>query len=190
MNKTEIRNNYKAIRKSIENESKILYDRDILKNFLSLDFIEKYDTFLCYASTEYEADTWELIDCLLKKGKRTALPRVIDRERMEFIFIKDTSCLEKSPMGISEPSHGEKYRKGKAVCIVPGLCFDENGVRVGYGGGYYDRFLQREDILKVGFSYSCQLNNYLMPENNDISMDYIVTEKNIIRCFDNTRRFI
>ena len=111
----------------------------------------------------------------LKDGKRVALPKCDGRE-MRFIFLDDLSQVQKSPIGAPEPiADGPVGDDETALVLVPGLAFDKNGYRVGYGGGYYDKFLSREPHHPtVALCYDFQVLEHLETEDFDIPVDLVL----------------
>ncbi len=110
-------------------------------------------------------------------GVVTLLPRVLPDKKMVFCpFSKDTKLIP-NQYGILE-SHEKPYEGDIDMIFVPGLAFDKAGTRLGYGGGYYDRFLQDKDIYKVGVCYEEEFIQSLPKENHDVSMNAILTNEN------------
>ncbi len=164
-------------------------DGRILEKILSCGVYKSSEIILTYVSTDIEVDTRSFIRHAVNDGKRIAVPRCIDGTReMDFHFIDGESCLEKGAFGVYEPvpekSMGKYYRQSSQVlCIIPGLGFDMQGYRLGYGKGYYDRFLSvHPELFKMGICYcSCTFNS-LIHGRFDISSDMLVTDK-YIKCF-------
>lgn len=114
-------------------------------------------------------------------------PRVSGLE-MQFYHVENRASFEQSSMGVLEPTLAEAtlvQLKDISVLLVPGLGFDRQGCRLGRGKGYYDRTLQSYTGLKVGVCFSRQIVNEGLPrEGHDVFMDYIVTEKFILKRYD------
>ena len=118
-------------------------------------------------------------------GKRIFIPRTnIEEKTMEAVEIQSLDNLVKDKYGILEPSEDiEAVEKVELdLIILPGVVFDVNGGRIGYGGGYYDKYLQNldESIPKVALCYDFQVINKVPMEEHDIKADCIITEKRII----------
>ena len=145
--KSELRKKIRRQREEMPPKQKALLDKLVLKNILKLRQYKANDTILTYVSTKIEVDTFGLIRQALKDGKRVAVPRCIDNSReMDFYYITSLNQLEPRTFGVLEPIKEQceilkDYSKG--LCIIPGLVFDFDGYRLGYGKGYYDRFLSR-----------------------------------------------
>lgn len=139
-----------------------------------------------YASFRSEADTWDFNRRVLYDGKTLALPKVLSKERMEFYRIESLEQLVHGYMGIPEPgpdcppmNHG---RSG--LIIVPGLAFDNRFYRLGYGGGYYDRYLSGSSLHSCGVAFDFQMVEQVPCESIDYPLDYIVTETKLLERMD------
>ncbi|WP_448901646.1 5-formyltetrahydrofolate cyclo-ligase [Eubacterium sp.] len=181
--KKELRSYIKSKRKTIENKAE--KDSLIAQNLLSLDEIKKADTVLCYISLDDEIYTDEIVRVLLDSGKRVGAPYCVDNNgNMDFYYITDFDDLRIQSFGVREPVL-EKCEKitsfDNAVIILPGLCFDKNGNRLGYGKGYYDRFLQIHSLISVGLCYNSLIVKKVPTDMYDKKADIIVTENDIIK---------
>lgn len=184
--KKDLRTSCKTLRSQMTPEVKSEKDGDILKKITASRAYCGSDIILTYMSTDIEVDTAGLIKDAMGRGKRVAVPRCISGTRdMEFYFIKDTDELEKGSFGVMEPVPEKcvkAYAFEKALCIIPGLAFDMQGFRLGYGKGYYDRFLSEHPrLIKMGLCYCCCTCDELIHGKFDISADLLVTEKYIRR---------
>ena len=182
--KSSLRKKYKAIRESLlENAPE--YSLEICKKCAALPEFRKADTVLLYFAKGSEADLSSLFEIALKTGKRVAYPRCLDRERMEFFEIFSLSDLEKGYYGIMEPKSGcPACTFENAVCFVPALSFDLDGYRLGYGGGYYDRFLSDFFGTTVGIAFEKCISEKLPREEFDKKTDYIITERRVKRTIE------
>ena len=182
--KSTLRKKYKAIRESLM-EKAPEYSQKICKACASLEEFQKADTVLLYFAKGSEADLSSLCEIALREGKRVAYPRCLDRERMEFFEISSLSDLEKGYFGIMEPKiDAPKCSFENAVCFVPALAFDLEGYRLGYGGGYYDRYLSDFSGTKVGVAYDDCVTDKLPRGEHDIKTDYIITESRVKRIIE------
>lgn len=152
-------------------------NRRLRQQVLSVRAFQEAEEVYLYASYHHEADTMELARIWLKQGKRLAYPRVEGRE-MAFYWICSLEDLEPGCKGILEPSQTcVKAENGYAPMLVPGVAFDRMGGRVGYGGGYYDRFFEREPKhFKAGYAFSFQIFETVPRDRYDICMDVVLTE--------------
>jgi 5-formyltetrahydrofolate cyclo-ligase len=174
MTKKEIRKEKLQKRSNIENrEEKNL---KILKNLSDCEFFKKACRVMVYISYRDEVDTKALIEEMLSMGKSLCAPVCQDSENMiarEFFSISD---LVSGAYGIPEPKG--KEIKDIDLVIVPGVAFCEEGFRIGYGAGYYDRFLKKSKAVTCGLFFEEQKCDFL-PESHDKKLDYIVTEEKI-----------
>ncbi len=182
--KNELREKAKEFRLSLTSEEKIKCDTAIVEKLCSLKQFSNAATILCYMSTPIEVDTHALISRLFLQSKTVAVPRCIDNSRdMEFFCINSFEQTEKHTFGVFEPDSEkcERLRDYRnSVCIIPGLAFDREGYRLGYGKGYYDRFLSSYKGLKIGICYEKCIFEKLPHGYFDISADIVVTEREII----------
>ena len=183
--KTQKREESKSYRLGLLPEQKQAMDTAIRNRLMSLRPVIGAKTVLCYMSTDIEVDTRQFILQLLSLQKRVALPRCVEHTRwMNFYLIRDFSQTERHTFGVFEPIPAVCPRLtdfSDSVCIVPGLGFDRQGYRLGYGKGYYDRFLSSFRGRKIGICYEACLSEVLPHGYFDVAVDWIVTEKRVIR---------
>ncbi|WBY64912.1 5-formyltetrahydrofolate cyclo-ligase [Thermocaproicibacter melissae] len=183
--KMELRQQNREFRRSLSAETKSVLDRAILKKVLSLREYEQADVVYTYVSKAEETDTIALIHTALREGKVVAVPRCLpETTSMEFLEISSLDDLERGTYGVLEPIPGKcpPVREAKnAFCVVPGLCFDSKGYRLGYGKGYYDRFLSGFRGFTVGLCYSGCIRWNLPHGYYDRPVDVLITEKFIRR---------
>lgn len=186
--KRQLRGKIRDFRRQLDAAAKSRMDSSIAQAFLTSTSYTKSDVILTYVSTNIEIDTYFIIDTALSDGKQVACPRCIDGTReMEFYYINSTEELSPRTFGVYEPDDNpEMLFKGaeRPICIVPGLAFDRWGYRLGYGKGYYDRFLSRYQGWTVGFCYSSCVEYKLPHGRFDRPVDRLITEKYIRRCDD------
>lgn len=184
--KKELRIQCKAIRENMKPDAKSQRDENIFGKIISSTAYSKSSIILTYVSTDIEVDTFRLINKAIEDKKRVAVPRCIDGTRdMDFYFIKSTDDLEKGSFGVLEPDPQKcvkAYAFETALCIIPGLAFDMQGYRLGYGKGYYDRFLSAHPkLIKMGICYCSCTCNELIHGRYDVGADFLVTEKYLRR---------
>jgi len=174
MNKNDLRKKYKLIRSNIsnkENKNKIIFD-NIIKN----EQIKKCKVIMTYISFNDEVDTLNLINYFLDK-KIIAVPKV-NKDSMDFYIINSLKDLKKGTFGILEPTSNNKLNNfDNSVCIIPGICFDKKGNRIGYGKGYYDKYLKDKNIYKIGLCFKECLVNEIDSDTHDIKIDEIISSK-------------
>ena len=190
--KHEIRNWIKEVRSQILPEEKALWDNKLQTRLFAEKEMEHPFCVFCYISTGTEAGTRLMIETLWQRGIQTAVPKV-NGSKMDFFFIQNWEETSPGPMGILEPVSKKLEDEGQrpavvqtgAVFLVPGLAFDKAGSRLGYGGGYYDRFFDRIrniQCTKIGISYDFQIVKTVPRECHDYLLDKIVTPTQTIVC--------
>lgn len=181
--KNSLRKSVLSFRSSLDKNDVLSMSADIFRQFLSIEKIRHASRFMLYVDFRNEVATREIISDLLDLGKEVYLPVTLKNEKKlipKRIFSLDD--LVPGAYGILEPRIDAPTIDNSLldVVIVPGSVFDKNGYRTGYGGGYYDRFLESTDALKVGVCFDFQLVDDVFPENHDKRMDFIITEKSIL----------
>lgn len=182
--KKRLRSKMLDVRKKIGNRRE--KEKKIAARLVMLKEYKLAQTILLYASYNGEVETWAIIDHALQSGKEVALPRVNGRE-MEFYLIKGREDLESGTLGILEPKPTCTRVSFHRSCLVilPGLAFDRCGYRLGYGGGYYDRYLARHRVMGcIAIAYQEQIVDEVPYEITDFKMDMIVTDGGIINGFN------
>lgn len=183
--KKNLRAQFRQYRERMSPEKKQRYDAAILQRFLSLREYETTQTIFSYVSKSIEVDTTELIRTILASGKKTAVPLCFPKTLgMKFYEIGSLDELVSGTYGVLEPvpSDGKLIKNSKnSICIVPGLSFDSQGYRLGYGKGYYDRFLSGFQGITVGLCYTGCMKWDLPHGYYDKPVDILITEKYIRR---------
>lgn len=182
--KQHLRAECKEKRRALSETEKARLDRKITNKFLNLFQYREAQTLLCYVSTEIEVDTFQILRRALEDGKTVAVPRCVDGTReMDFYILTDLKQLSVGAFGVLEPNSAkcEKLTDlSDGLCVVPALCYDLNGFRLGYGKGYYDRFLSRFAGNTVGLVYENCLCGSLPHGKFDRRIEKIVTENRVI----------
>ncbi len=182
--KKKLRAEAREMRRSMSPDGKQTLDRKIKNKLLNLWAVREAQTVLCYVSTDIEVDTREFINALLQMGKRVAVPRCEgEKSEMNFYYIQSLSELSPGSFGVDEPDPQRSIMVGKtegSVCIVPAFMFDKKGYRLGYGKGYYDRYLSRYNGSAIGVCYSANLQEELFHGKYDRAVDLVVTDKEIL----------
>ena len=170
--KKELRKEILYLRDNLEDR----YNKSmIIKNkIMDLDIYKKSKVIAIYSSMKSEVDTKELIKDSLLIGKKVVLPKIVSKNKMIFILINENTIYEKNSFGVLEPV-GEEYQDIDLM-ILPGVAFDKNNNRLGYGRGYYDKYLKDKDIYKIGICYKEQIVKELPIEDFDIKMDLVITD--------------
>ena len=183
--KRSLREKYKKVRAAITDEERAAKNAAITERFLRLHQYKSCRTLLTYVSIGAEADTFEIIRAALADGKRVAVPKSYSETRqMRFFLINSVSELLPGTYGVPEPDETRCEQVvdfDRCLCIVPALTYDLQGYRMGYGKGYYDRFLKDFDGYTVGLAFTECLSRYLPRGRFDAAVDLIVTDKRVIR---------
>ena len=178
--KNLLRNNAKQFRKNLPLELKKKKDYIIFNKIIALNEYKTADNVLCYVSGKNEIDTLQLIEYSLKNGKAVAVPKCCDADgEMNFYYISSLSELEIGKFGIMEPSEKNKIFENcdNSICIVPSLMVDKNKFRLGFGKGYYDRFLARFSGFKCVVCYKDNVVEKLpIYSEFDIKSDVCITD--------------
>ena len=177
LTKPELRQLFLSKRKVLSD--KVLKDKIIVDKFInSLDY-NKAKKIFCYVSSQYEVNTIELIKRCFTENKTVCVPRCLNKNGdMNFYIINSQSDLKPGMYGIMEPDENCEvcYPSDGDVIIMPGICFDRSGYRIGYGKGYYDKFLNCRNMLKIGFCYAECLIDYVPRDKYDIPADVVITD--------------
>lgn len=172
---------HRKIRESCPADVKASLDERLTEIFLNLDEYKQCEKLFAFVSSQIEVDTMSIIRQALNDGKQVAVPKCTDKNgKMEFYYISSLNQLEKGTFGIMEPKKDiceQVTDLESGLCIVPGICFDMFGYRIGFGKGYYDRFLERFGGITVGLCYSKCTEHELPKGNYDKPVDILVTEK-------------
>ena len=166
----------------------------IAKRVIVSEEFQNANVVLLYDAIRSEVDTTRIVQEVRRWNKNLYYPRVMGCE-MKFYRVNETTEMEISPYGIREPKLESTVEYGpeksdKILVLMPGAVFDEEGNRIGYGGGYYDKYLHwlssmipTENIYKVAVAYVCQLveNGVMESEPHDVKVDCIVTEDFTLR---------
>ena len=182
--KSELRKQLKAKRNNIDKKAE--KDFSIRENLICSDFYLDAKQVLFYACIDGEINIDDCINDALMLGKTVALPVCINgKGDMEFYYIKSLDDLKEGFFGVREPDTDKCTLVcdfENSICIVPAVAYDKRGYRLGYGKGYYDRFLKNNASLSVGVCYNELVEDELPVDDFDIPVRYIVTESGIIDC--------
>lgn len=190
--KNDIRKDLLRLRKDITPEQQAVWDKKITNTFLSSISYRFCDVILIYSSMENEISTETIITHALNAKKIVACP-ISDLETNTLSFRVLNSLDERTAGGygileppLTNPTYSEylaENRKGSkpplAICVVPCLSYDAEGYRIGYGKGYYDRFLSSFDGTKIGLCYTNCKSKQLPRGKYDVKLDVVVTEKSV-----------
>jgi len=182
--KRKLRKQILALRDAIPIEEREEKSRRITETLISMPLYKEADTILIYVNYQSETGTTDLVNKALADGKRVFAPRV-SGETMEFYQMTGMGDLQEGYKGIKEPVSGRIFDEGAAtghvLMLMPGAVFDEECHRIGYGKGFYDRYLER--ISEMGISvrtlalcYECQVLPEIPFEKHDLRPQAVLTE--------------
>lgn len=172
----------KLLRKQIREQKKQLTDnyieetsRQLAEMFFQTDYYQNAKTVYGYLSYNQEVRTLPILQRALQDGKRVAVPKVYG-DTMRFIYLEDLSAVAPGCMSIPEPVADEPIAEDKtALVLMPGVAFDKKGNRMGYGGGFYDKFLAREqEHPTVALCYAFQMVEEIPTDEYDIPVDCVL----------------
>ncbi len=181
--KNRIRKEMKEKRKSMSQAEVDEKSGLAQKIFIESEQYKKAKSVMLYIPLGNEINTSVIISDAFASGKNVLVP-ITDSETFEISAYKITENteFEKGTFSVKEPKEKVRFDKSEIdVVLVPGVAFDRAGGRVGFGKGCYDKFLKHIKAIKIGFCYDFQLIDYIETDNNDINMDYIITEKEFLR---------
>lgn len=180
--KNQLRKFYSQKRLSLQNQNKFKMDELIYNKFINLQEYQESQKIFIYVSKVSEVDSWKIIKHSLQNKKIVCVPRCdTSQNTMNFYKINSIKDLKIGAYGIYEPVVSDKSKAEesflKDLCVVPGLCYDKRGYRVGYGKGYYDKFLENFNGVKVGLCYSEFTQDELLHDDFDNNVDVLLTER-------------
>lgn len=179
--KSELRKKLLYERTLVPKNIRERYSGGISKQVLLLDEVKRSDSILCFVSKELEVYTEDIFRFAFDAGKKIAAPVCIG-EDMIFRYINGFEDLEIGSFSVKEPKKKcpPAVVTDRTVCITPGLCYNADGFRIGYGKGYYDRFFAKNKCVKIGVCFDEHVRDFV-PDTNDIAVDTIVTQSRVIR---------
>ena len=190
VSKQSIRSKYLGYRDNLSFSERKAKSREIWSRLKQLECYKKADVVLVYMDYRSGVMTTGLVEELLSEesGKKVYAPKV---EGLDIFFyeIKELNDLKPGYQGIREPEINpltmfseKEYSEHNCLVLVPGAVFDRELFRMGYGKGFYDRFIHKYDnIIKAGLSFSCQIAKQIPIEAHDKKMDYIITENAVFK---------
>ena len=181
MNKSQIRNKTLKIRKKLFDKD-LKIDSDKFISFLKKNRLN-LKNFGGYYPSNYEIDDLAILDLLEKKNFKVSLPIIKKDNQMNFYRWSRSDPLRVNKFGIPEPVSSKIFYPD--ILLVPLVAYDNNLNRLGYGGGYYDRYIEKlektKKIIKIGLAFSFQKISSIPIDQYDKRLDFIVTEKEILR---------
>ena len=178
--KSELRKQVLHEMKAISQEQKQFIDQALTKQLLQHPFYQEAKVIATYLSFPHEFQTQELIEQALRDCKKVLIPKTYPKGRMDFV-VYDPQQLVKTSFGLLEPQGDLEVVDVSQIDLihVPGLAFTTEGYRIGYGGGYYDRYLKHFSGNTLSTVYPCQIRDFI-PEDHDIPVqEVLVDERNL-----------
>lgn len=183
--KPDVRSRHLAIRRSLQSEERKRLSKRITDQILKTDEFRSADVIHSYAAIEKnrEVATSGIISNCLKYGKKVIVPKMESNGKLSHHNIKSLDSLKTNAWGVPEPEfENETSLHDGILILVPMVASDFQLNRLGYGKGYYDRFLSKVHAIKMGLCYSFNLSwNTLPTENFDVKMDIVVTDRFTVR---------
>lgn len=185
--KADIRLQALSSRRALSQTERHLKSLQICKEIVALPEYRLAETVMVYLDFRDEVETTRIAQETLRTGKRLVIPlcNQLDTDIIACEIFDLSEDVHSGMMGIREP-HPRRLRPVSAkeidLVLVPGVAFDYHGNRIGFGKGYYDRFLPqlREDVLVIGLAFSCQLVEEIENEKHDYKMSLLITENGVI----------
>ena len=187
LEKQRLREEHLAAREVLsEQERSVLDDRITQKLLAASEYVEA-TTVLTYVSVSSEVSTRMFIESALRDGKTVAVPRCLPGHCLEFVAITSLDQLIAAPFGLLEPPKElpalTEEQMDASICIVPALLVDTKGYRLGYGAGFYDRFLSTYPGKKICLAYQQSLSRTTLPHTAfDVAVDLVITESEVLTC--------
>lgn len=183
MLKKDLRDIYRQKLFNQSQDDRLNCSKLIRENFFQQPEWKQSETIGLVLSKKFEVDTLEIIKQAWLEGKKVAIPKCIpDGRKMEFYIFTSFDQTEVVYYGLQEPIVEETEYVEKHfidTIVVPGLAFSKNGSRLGFGGGYYDRYLSNYEGNVLSLVYECQLESNIPMEAHDIVIPKIITENNV-----------
>ena len=178
--KSELRKQVLQEMKALSQEQKQVIDQTLTERLLQHPFYQEARIIATYLSFPHEFQTQELIEQALRDCKKVLIPKTYPKGRMDFV-VYDSQQLVKTSFGLLEPQGDLEVVDASQIDLihVPGLVFTTKGYRIGYGGGYYDRYLKHITGHTLSTIYPCQIQDF-SPENHDIPVqEVLIDERNL-----------
>ena len=178
--KSKLRKQVLQEMKAVPQKQKIVMDQALTERFLNHPFYQEAKTIATYLSFPHEFQTQELIEQALKDGKKVLIPKTYAKGRMDFV-VYHPQQLVKTSFGLLEPQGDLEVVDASQIDLihVPGLAFTREGYRIGYGGGYYDRYLEHFAGQTMSTIYPCQIQTF-NPDSHDIpAQEVLIYEGNL-----------
>ena len=187
LEKQRLREERLAAREALSEQERSVLDGRITQKLLATSEYAEATTVLTYVSVLSEVSTRMFIEYALRDGKTVAVPRCLPGHCLEFVAIASLEQLVAAPFNLLEPVKElpavTEDQKNNSICIVPALLVDTKGDRLGYGAGFYDRFLSTYPGKKICLAYQQNLSRTMLPHTAlDVAVDMVITESEVLTC--------
>ena len=187
LEKQRLREERLAARETLSEQERTVLDDCITQKLLATPEYAEATTVLTYVSVLSEVSTRMFIEHALREGKTVAVPRCLTGHRLEFVAITSLDQLVLAPFSLLEPARDlsalTEDQMSNTICIVPAIFVDTKGYRLGYGAGFYDRFLSTYSGKKICLAYQQNLSKTELPHTEfDVAVDMVITESDILTC--------
>lgn len=187
LEKQRLREERLAAREALSEQERSVLDDRITQKLLATSEYAEATTVLTYVSVSSEVSTRMFIERALRDGKTVAVPRCLPGHCLEFVAIVSLEQLVAAPFNLLEPAKElpavTEDQKNNSICIVPALLVDTKGYRLGYGAGFYDRFLSTYPGKKICLAYQQSLSRTTLPHTAfDVAVDVVITESDVLTC--------
>ena len=187
LEKQRLREERLAAREVLSEQERSVLDDRITQKLLATSEYAEATTVLTYVSVSSEVSTRMFIECALRDGKTVAVPRCLPGHCLEFVAIASLEQLVAAPFNLLEPAKElpavTEDQKNNSICIVPALLVDTKGYRLGYGAGFYDRFLSTYPGKKICLAYQQNLSRTTLPHTAfDVAVDVVMAESDVLTC--------
>ena len=187
LEKQRLREERLAVREALSEQERAVLDDCITQKLLATSEYAEATTVLTYVSVSSEVSTRMFIERALRDGKTVAVPRCLPGHCLEFVAIASLEQLVAAPFNLLEPAKElpalTEDQKNNSICIVPALLVDTKGYRLGYGAGFYDRFLSTYPGKKICLAYQQNLSRTTLPHTAfDVAVDMVITESDVLTC--------
>ncbi len=182
--KAQQRKSFVEKRSAYSEEERVQMSKIICDRIISSYSFKFSDTVLMYSAVRNEADLSDVFEAAIKNGKKVYFPKTYGKGKMEFFRVKALSELKIGRFSVPEPDEESEMFSEEAamriLCLVPGAAFDKRGYRIGYGGGYYDRFIKKGETIFAGVTFDGLLcDEVVFDKRHDKKVDMIFTEKRV-----------
>ena len=187
LEKQRLREERLAAREALSEQERSVLDDRITQKLLATSEYAEATTVLTYVSVLSEVSTRMFIEYALRDGKTVAVPRCLPGYCLEFVAIASLEQLVAASFNLLEPAKElpavTEDQKNNSICIVPALLVDAKGYRLGYGAGFYDRFLSTYPGKKICLAYQQNLSRTMLPHTAlDVAVDMVITESEVLTC--------